>query len=301
MELRNLATFVRAAELHSFSQAAKQLGYSQSAISMQIGQLESELDTRLFDRVGKTIALTPQGRQFFEYAQNILRMAENARNVMRNASVVTGQLRIAMAESICMSLFPATLCEFRRMYPDVQLTVKSGTTEDMFRALAQNDVDIVYQLDNQIYRSDFVIPLCERVPIIFIAPADHPLANLDSVELAECVKYPFILTEKGFSYRSQLDAQLAARDLEIKPVLEIGNTDVICKLVEKGMGLAFLPEYVAHAALDAGRVKRLNVEGVDVKLYRQLIYSKGKWITPAMQAMIALICGGAATMGDVRE
>lgn len=170
MELRNLATFVRAAELHSFSQAAKQLGYSQSAISMQIGQLESELDTRLFDRVGKTIALTPQGRQFFEYAQNILRMAENARNVMRNASVVTGQLRIAMAESICMSLFPATLCEFRRMYPDVQLTVKSGTTEDMFRALAQNDVDIVYQLDNQIYRSDFVIPLCERVPIIFIAP-----------------------------------------------------------------------------------------------------------------------------------
>ena len=171
MELRNLATFVRAAELHSFSQAAKQLGYSQSAISMQIGQLESELDTRLFDRVGKTIALTPQGRQFFEYAQNILRMTENARNVMRNASVVTGQLRIAMAESICMSLFPATLCEFRRMYPDVQLTVKSGTTEDMFRALAQNDVDIVYQLDNQIYRSDFVIPLCERVPIIFIAPA----------------------------------------------------------------------------------------------------------------------------------
>ena len=143
MELRNLATFVRAAELHSFSQAAKQLGYSQSAISMQIGQLESELDTRLFDRVGKTIALTPQGRQFFEYAQNILRMAENARSVMRNASVVTGQLRIAMAESICMSLFPATLCEFRRMYPDVQLTVKSGTTEDMFRALAQNDVDIV--------------------------------------------------------------------------------------------------------------------------------------------------------------
>ena len=114
-------------------------------------------------------------------------------------------------------------------------------------------------------------------------------------------RYPFILTEKGFSYRSQLDAQLAARDLEIKPVLEIGNTDVICKLVEKGMGLAFLPEYVARAALDAGRVKRLNVEGVDVKLYRQLIYSKGKWITPAMQAMIALICGGVATMGDGRE
>lgn len=292
MELRNLASFVRASELHSFSQAAKELGYSQSAISMQISQLESELDTRLFDRVGKTIALTPQGRQFFEYAQNILRMVENAQSVMRNATNVNGQLRIAMAESICMSLFPDTLTEYRRLYPDVQLIIKSSTTENMFRALAQNDVDLVYQLDNQVYRSDLVVPLCTRVPIIFIAPADHPLADKQSVDLEECVNYPFILTEKGLSYRSQLDALLAARGLEIKPVLEIGNTDVICRLVESGMGLAFLPEFVARASLDAGRIKQLHVSGVDVKLYRQLIYSKGKWMTPAMQALIDLICMG---------
>ena len=188
MELRNLATFVRAAELHSFSQAAKQLGYSQSAISMQIGQLESELGTRLFERVGKTIALTPQGKQFLEYAQNILRMAENARNVMRNSAVVSGRLRIAMAESICMSLFPDVLSEFCALYPDVQLTVRTGTTEDMFRALAQNDVDMLYQLDNQMYRSDLVVPLSRREPIVFIAPKGHPLAERDAVTLDECIE-----------------------------------------------------------------------------------------------------------------
>ena len=66
MELRNLTTFVRAAELRSFSQTARQLGYSQSAISMQISQLEAELETCLFDRVGKTVTLTPQGLRFFE-------------------------------------------------------------------------------------------------------------------------------------------------------------------------------------------------------------------------------------------
>ena len=82
MELRTVNTFLHIAELHSFSRTARQLGYSQSAVSSQIAQLEAELGAPLFDRVGKTIALTPQGRQFFEYAQNILRMAENARNVM---------------------------------------------------------------------------------------------------------------------------------------------------------------------------------------------------------------------------
>ena len=132
MEFRNLVTFVRAAELHSFSQAARQLGYSQSAISMQISQLEAELNTSLFDRVGKTIALTPQGLRFFEYAQNILRMAESAREEMKNAAAISGHLRIAMAESICMSLFPPVLSRFCALYPEVRLTVQTGTTAEEF-------------------------------------------------------------------------------------------------------------------------------------------------------------------------
>ena len=290
MELRNLTTFVRAAELHSFSQTAKQLGYSQSAISMQISQLEAELDTCLFDRVGKTIALTPQGLRFFEYAQNILRMTENARNVMKNSAVISGHLRIAMAASICMSLFPAVLSRFCALYPDVELTVQTGTTGDMFRALAQNDVDMLYHLDNQIYRSDLVVPLARPVPIIFVASSRHPLAGQKHIPLEECLKHRFILTEKGMSYRSQLDTQLAELGLELKPFLEIGNTDVICQLVCENMGLSVLPEFVVHSRIESGEIVRLDVDGINVELWRQLIYHKGKWMTPAMQAMIDLIC-----------
>ena len=95
------------------------------------------------------------------------------------------------------------------------------------------------------------------------------------------------------SYRSQLDTQLAARGLELKPFLEIGNTDVICDLVARGMGMSFLPEFVARRQLVEGEIVRVNVEGVDARLYRQLISSKGKWMTPTMQAMIDLICGKA--------
>ena len=114
MEFRNLTTFVRAAELRSFSQAARQLGYSQSAVSMQIGQLEAELNTSLFDRVGKTVALTPQGLRFFEYAQNILRMAESAREDMKNAgaSVMTaGEWNLYLADCAAKKRKPAVLWE----------------------------------------------------------------------------------------------------------------------------------------------------------------------------------------------
>ena len=109
MEFRNLSTFVRVAELRSFSAAARELDYSQSAVSMQIAQLEEELGTRLFDRVGRSIALTEQGARFYGYAQNILRMTENACREMNNTSGVSGQLRIALAESLCMIGFPEVL------------------------------------------------------------------------------------------------------------------------------------------------------------------------------------------------
>ena len=290
MEFRNLTTFVRAAELHSFSQAARQLGYSQSAVSMQISQLETELGTSLFDRVGKTVALTPQGARFYEYAQNILRMAENARSMMNNASAISGHLRIVMAASLCMSLFPRVLSDFCRMYPEVKVTVQSANTDEMFRALTQNDADFVYQLDHQIYRPDLVIPLCERVPIVFAAACDHPLAKKETVTLADCAGYPFILTEKGMSYRSQLDTQLAKLGVAIEPVLEIGNTDVIAKLLPGSNWISFLPEFAIHDALEKGTVVRLDIPEINVELYRQLIYHKGKWITPAMQAMLDLLC-----------
>ena len=188
-----------------------------------------------------------------------------------------------------MSLFPAVLERFCARYPDVRLIVQTGTTEDMFRALAQNDVDMIYHLDNQIYRSDLVVPVAQPVPIIFVAPAGHPLAGRETVALEECLNYPFILTEKGMSYRSQLDTQLAERGLELVPFLELGNTDVIARLVERGMGLSFLPEFVVRESLERGAVVRLNIEGIGVELCRQLIYHKGKWMTPAMQAMIDVI------------
>ena len=289
MEFRNLATVVRAAELHSFSQAARQLGYSQSAVSMQIGQLESELGAPLFDRVGKTIALTPQGLSFFKYAQNILRMADEAKGVMKNAGAVSGQLRIAMAESIGISMFPHALTRFHRRYPEVRLTVMTGTTGDMFRALAQNDVDMIFHLDNPIFRSDTVVALSQSTPIVFVAPAGHPLGQESEVPVGRIVQEPFILTEKGMSYRSQLDSQLAELGLQIDPFLEFGNTDVVARLVEEGLGLSFLPEFVVRDRIDRGGVIRLNVPGIRVALYTQLIYHKGKWMTPAMQAMIDII------------
>ena len=289
MELRNLQTFVRAAELKSFSQAARDMGYSQSAVSMQIGQLEAELGAELFERVGRTVALTPQGMTLLSYAQNILRMADSARAELTRTAAMSGHLRIAMAASIGSSVFPDILARYHAAWPDVTMTLTTGTTDEMFRALSQNDVDMIYHLDRRIVRGDLEVPMTRPAPIIFVAPRGHALAAEKQVPLSVLVRQPFILTEKGMSYRYELDTHLAELGYEIDPCLEIGNTDVVADLVARGVGLSFLPEYVVRGRLASGSVVRLNVPEVDITLYQQLIYHRGKWITPAMQAMIDLI------------
>ena len=104
MELRTINTFLHIAELHSFSRAARELGYSQSAVSAQVAQLEAELETPLFDRVGKTVRLTDAGQTFLTYARSLLATAEQAKAALQPARQVSGTLRVALADSVCSTL-----------------------------------------------------------------------------------------------------------------------------------------------------------------------------------------------------
>ena len=91
------------------------------------------------------------------------------------------------------------------------------------------------------------------------------------------------------SYRDALDQRLAARGLAIHPYIELGSASLLCQMVERGMGLSFLPEYIVCPALSAGRLARLHVPDCTVTMHRQLFYHKDKWLTPQMKAFIALV------------
>ena len=99
MELRQLATFIRVAQFKSFSRAAESLGYSQSAVTVQIRQLEEELDTRLFDRMGKRIALTDTGERFFSHACDVMNQVNQARMSVTSTAELHGSLHICMSQT----------------------------------------------------------------------------------------------------------------------------------------------------------------------------------------------------------
>ena len=121
MEIRQLYTFIRVAQLQSFSKAADSLGYSQSAVTVQIRSLEEELNTRLFDRMGKRIALTDQGRRFLSGAYNTIFEANRAKLAVLENDELRGELHIGAIDSLCASALPPVLGRFRQEHPKVRL------------------------------------------------------------------------------------------------------------------------------------------------------------------------------------
>ena len=119
----------------------------------------------------------------------------------------------------------------------------------------------------------------------FVAGAGWPLPQ-QAVTVQKLLKQPFILTEKGMSYRRLMDEKLAGLSLEVHPVLEIGSTDLICAAVEQGVGVSFLPDYVTAPEVEAGRMVYLKVQGFEIDIWKQLLHHRDKWVSPQMEQVM---------------
>ena len=286
MDFKSLNTFIQVAELNSFTKAGEKLGYSQPTVSFQIKQLEQELGIQLFERIGHTITLTDSGRQALSYAQEICRMSDKMISSKMVDTTPKGNINLAMADSLCTPMIINNFNKFREMYPQISLNIKTAGTDELFRLLDHNEADIVCTLDNHIYSTNYIISNEEKVDIHFICSADNPLANNTTLTVNDLLNEPFLLTEKGMSYRRLLDENMAKSSIEIKPVLEIGSADLICKLIKDNMGISFLPDYVTKSAVENGDIVRLNVADFNVELWKQLLYHRDKWVSQQMQAVI---------------
>ena len=288
MEIRNLISFIQVAEQGSFTRAGEILGYSQSTISFQIKQLETELGSLLFERINHTVSLTDAGRELLEYAHGINELTERFYDA-RLSKEIRGEHHVLTPDSLCEDMMLANYVDFHGKYPNISLKFSTADTETMLRMLDRNEADIMVTLDTHLYKSDYVIAKEEPVKMCFVAGADSKYAKKRRLSLAEICEYPFILTERGIGYRKSLDEMLAKQSLTIEPILEMGRTDIIAEMVERGIGVSCLPYIVTKERIEEGRLVELKVFDADFDIWRQLIYHKGKWISRSLGALIEYI------------
>ena len=289
MDLKNLLTFMHVAELNSFTRAGQKLGFSQSTVSFQIKQLERELGTQLFERINHTVVLTEKGRDVLKFAHQISKMTQELDKRLQNEEEVSGNVRIAMADSLCDNMLQEGFGEFRDRYPGISLKIITAGTEEMFRLLNQNEADAVLTLDNHIFHAEYVIAREERSGVHFVVDSENPLCEREELFPEDLAGQPFLLTEKGMSYRRLMDEKFAELSMEILPVLEIGSAGLICSLVEQGAGISFLPDYVTEEKVRAGRLRYLPVKNFEIEIWKQLLYHRDKWVTSQLESALAYL------------
>lgn len=289
MEFQEIRSFISVARHKSFSGAASSLGYSQSAVTVHIQNLEKELDCHLFDRLGKSVTLTDKGTEFYPHAVEVLHALQEAQDSIRSEDEISGKLRVGVIDSICSAKMPDLLQRYHEKYPLVSLSVTTDTPAILLDLLRHNRLDCVYLLDEE-QREPWMLKAFQwEEPILFAAASSHPVVDGKSHVMKDLLPYPFVLTEKEASYRKVLDRELLERHEAIDPIFECNNTDLILNMVRNGMGVTFLPRYSLESALQSGDLALIEVSDIQVSIWQQMIYHKDKWVNRPMHALFDLV------------
>jgi DNA-binding transcriptional LysR family regulator len=256
MDLDQLHTFLEIVRLKSFSKAAETCFRTQPAISAQVRQLEQELNTSLFDRLGTRIALTPAGRIFAEYAEQILDLRRRAQDAINELErVPRGALMIAANEATCMYVLPRVFSEYARRFPNVQLLVDRQYGGRVVQAVLENQADFGFtQLPVQERKVQVVKIHADTIQLIL--PPNHALASRDAVTCQDLVGHPLILPKTGAT-RARLNVWLELVEDLIQVTMELDSTEMIKRFVMAGLGVSFVAESHCREEVAQGRLVAL--------------------------------------------
>lgn len=291
MENKNVATFVKVVEYNNFTKAAESLGYSQAAVTAQIKALEQELGVPLFDRIGKRILLTQEGRTFLPHALNMLKAEEAALHSVRPAAALRGELRICSASSYASEVLPGLLLKYLRLHPGVRITVKiSDYPEDTTRMLARGEIDFLCEVGDEFAYPDFLMVGKRSQPMVFVTYPQNPLLNKDDICVAEVINDRFVMADIDIAgYSILLEKELQQRGLKVDLALVLGSVEGVINILRGGFGASFIPKYAAAKYLSSGELAEIPVRDMTVRVFSYCLYSRDRWLNPAMREFIRLV------------
>lgn len=239
LNLDYLRTFLDVIELQSFSAAAERLSLTQPAVSLQIRQLERRLGVRLIERVGRRAQPTSAGAELAHYASEIGQLASRAvEEVGRHATGAIGRVRIGTGATACIYLLPPLLRELRRKFPALQITVSTGNTQDIVKAVDENAIDVALVTLPAAGRMLEITPVIDD-ELVAIAPASTKLPSRVTAEALSGL--PILLFEPGGNTRRIADEWFRQSGISLHPAMALGSVEAIKELVRAGLGCAVLP------------------------------------------------------------
>lgn len=269
MEHRQLITLRAIVDTGGFNKAADELGYAQSSITAHIKELENELGFPLFDRLGKSIALTQAGRRFLPYALEIIELYAKSKVAVNETNEPSGQLTIGATESIMIYWLPKMIMDFMEQYPKVELILKSVDYINLSAQLKKGDIDAAILVES---------PAWKPAELITYKLEDERLSLVQSAKKLNVIQAEKMLfTEQACSWRPIFEDYLKKEGKSSNSKVELSSIEAIKKCIQCGLGTSMLPHFTVKDQIESGDFIEIpaNVPHDALAIYSAI--HKDKW------------------------
>jgi DNA-binding transcriptional LysR family regulator len=289
MNHNHLAMFHAVAEAGSFTKAAERLYISQPALSQQVGQLESTLGVKLFDRLPRGVRLTHAGQILANHAARMEALDQQAQRQIRELrGLARGRLTIGASQTIGVYLMPEILGRFRRVHPQIDLDLQIANTEVIQQKLADDLLDLALT-EGFIEQPDLDATIFQQDNLVAIVPPGHALLARKSVTAKQFCAEPMIVREQGSGTRAVIERSLARKSIELQPAMTLGNLEAIKRAVQAGIGVAIVSGLATTQEIQAGTLKELPLADLKIRRPMHRLELRSKVRSPAAEAFVNML------------
>lgn len=283
MDLRQLETFIKVAELRSFSKAAKKLYITQPTVSNHIQSLERELSTMLLNRSGRNISLTEAGRLLYKYAVHIINSCEMAKfDLAAYEGRIEGHLHIHSSSIPRTYLLPNIINDFLKLYPNVSFTLADHDSKDVIQSILDGKTDFgIVGAKYSVKKLSYVELMEDRLLLITPNNSKFMEPNYSKLPIDRIIDDNFLFREKGSGTRKLLEDKLIDNGInDLNVIGYIEDVEIIKKLVSLGIGLSFLSEKVVEDDVKNGMYKAYYIDKINLNRKFYFVYHNERQLSP---------------------
>lgn len=292
--LRQIEVFVATAQKGSVTQAASAIGMTQSAASMALADFESQLGTRLFDRIGKRLALNEDGRTLYPQAVGMIERAQEMEQLFHQIGRAVN-LRLGASSTIGNYLLPRLIGQFRAARPGSRIELEVGNTQQVINAILRFEIDVGF-VEGPCLHTDIETVFWREDELAICAPPDHPLAQPGAATPGTLRAADWILRERGSGTREVVEQLLTSQLGEIRLAMELGGTEAIKRAVEAGIGISCLPTIALSGAVERGNLVAIPTPFLHLTRSMHILLHRQKYRTEGMESLLRL-CRDAVAIG----
>ncbi|MFJ7649719.1 LysR substrate-binding domain-containing protein [Lysinibacillus sp. NPDC097279] len=254
MQYDALKTFVTLVEVNNFTKASEILHISQPSVSLHIKNLEQEFHTTLFIRSPKSVQITPTGEILYKRAKQIMAIAEAAQeDILAYHHSIQGTLIIGASFTIGENILPSILSKLQQQFPQLELQVIIGNTEEIiqFTKLLQVDIGLI---EGQAHDHELIIQPFMQDELFIVSASNHPLVEQPSITISQLQRQKWVAREAGSGTRNYLDHLFRTNGLQVHSLLTISSNQGVKESVIEGLGLSLLSGSVIERDIRNGDI-----------------------------------------------